>query len=129
MVENMAKVLTNKEIENRAKGMKFFTKVLQQLPKEYLTDVQIKYISKFYTDRLKDNHRIIPLVLEGYLFIVAMENYEISNCGEFLTTMFHEVPCQSQVRHDRYNIYKIIEILVDRGSECKYIYFKNFIIT
>ncbi|CAG5003760.1 unnamed protein product [Parnassius apollo] len=117
LVENMADVLTNKEVENREKGMRFFTKILTELPKDYLTDLQVKFISKFYIDRLKDNHRVIPAVLEGYLAIIDMQNYSIQNSGEFLTTLFREVPCQSQVRQDRYHIYLIIKKLLERDAE------------
>lgn len=121
LVENLAGVLTNKEIENREKGMGFFTKILKEIPQDYLTDTQIKFISKFYTDRLKDNHRVIPAVLDGYVAIISMKNYSVQNSGEFFTTLFREVPCQSQVRQDRYHIYLILQKLLDRNVECKFI--------
>ncbi|XP_068633868.1 MMS19 nucleotide excision repair protein [Battus philenor] len=114
LVENMAGVLTNKEVENREKGMKFFTKILTELPADYLSIMQIKFISKFYTDRLKDNHRVIPYVLEGYLAIIDMKNYNVHDSGEFFTMLFREVQCQSQVRQDRYHIYLIIQKLFER---------------
>ncbi|KAM3958449.1 MMS19 nucleotide excision repair protein [Aphomia sociella] len=117
LVENMAGVLTNKEPENREKGMRFFTKLLKELPNDYLSEAQIKFIAKFYTDRLKDNHRVIPPVLEGYLVIIEMKHYDMNNTGEFLTVLFREVPCQSQVRQDRYNIYLIIQKLIDRDLD------------
>lgn len=115
----MAGVLTSKEVENREKGMRFFTKVLKDLPKDYLTQMQVGFISKFYTDRLKDNHRVIPSVLEGYLAVIEMVNYDIQNSGEFLRALFREVPCQSQVRQDRQNIYLIIKKLLEKDVECK----------
>ncbi|KOB71804.1 DNA repair/transcription protein met18/mms19 [Operophtera brumata] len=101
LLENMEGVLTNKEAENREKGMRFFTKILKELPKDYLTETQIKFISKFYVDRLKDNHRVIPNVLDGYLTIVDMAHYNINCSSEFFTVLFREVACQSQVRQDR----------------------------
>lgn len=122
MVENMAGVLTNKEAEHREQGMKFFTKVLKEIPRDYLTDMQIKFISKFYIDRLKDNHRVIPAVLEGYLYIVNMNNYNIKSSGEYFTALFREVACQSQVRQDRYNIYLTILKLLEKDPNCKYEY-------
>ncbi|XP_013173453.1 PREDICTED: MMS19 nucleotide excision repair protein homolog [Papilio xuthus] len=114
LVENMAGVLTSKEVDNREKGMRFFTKILMELPQDYLSDIQIKFISKFYVDRLKDNHKIIPTVLEGYLAVIDMKNYNMQNCGEFFTTLFREVPCQSQVRQDRYHIYLTVQKLLER---------------
>ncbi|CAG9787614.1 unnamed protein product [Diatraea saccharalis] len=111
LVENMAGVLTNEEVENREQGMKFFTKILKELPPDYLNETQVKFISRFYIDRLKDNHRIIPSVLEGYLAIIDMKHYSTALNGEFFTVLFREVPCQSQVRQDRYNIYRILNLL------------------
>lgn len=122
LVENMAGVLTNKDPENRLKGMKFFTSLLKELPSGFLTEMQIKFISKFYTDRLKDNHRVIPPVLEGYLSIIEMKNYDIHNCSEFFTVLFREVACQSQVREDRFRIYMIIHRLLEINLECKYLF-------
>ncbi|CAH0719867.1 unnamed protein product, partial [Brenthis ino] len=114
MVENMAGVLTNKEAEHREQGMNFFTKILKEIPRDYLTEMQIKFISKFYIDRLKDNHRVIPAVLEGYLYIVNMNNYNIQSSGEYFIALFREVACQSQVRQDRYNIYLTILKLLEK---------------
>lgn len=120
LVENMGGVLTNTEVTNREMGMKFFTQLLKDFPDDYLTAMQVKFISKFYTDRLNDNHVIVPRVLEGYLAIIKMKNYNINNSGEFLTVLFREVPCQSQVRQDRYKIFLIIKMLLEKDVECKY---------
>ncbi|XP_023954524.2 MMS19 nucleotide excision repair protein homolog [Bicyclus anynana] len=113
LTENMAGTLTNKDAECRERGMKFFTKILKEIPKDYLSEMQIKFISKFYVDRLKDNHRVIPSVLEGYLAIVDMRNYNVQYSGEYFTILFREVACQSQVRQDRYNIYLTIQKILD----------------
>ncbi|CAH2084528.1 unnamed protein product [Euphydryas editha] len=117
LVENMGGVLTNKEIDNRERGMRFFTKILSEIPKDFLTEMQIKFVSKFYIDRLKDNHKVIPTVLEGYLYIVDMTNYNVQFSGEYFTVLFREVACQSQVRQDRYNIYLTILKLLERDAE------------
>lgn len=117
LVENMAGVLTNKEPENREKGMRFYTKILKELPRDFLSEKQVKYITRFYIDRLKDNHRVIPSVLEGFLAIIDMKNYDVQSSGEFFTMLFREVPCQSQVRQDRQNIYLIIKRLLEKDIE------------
>lgn len=116
----MAGVLTNKEAENREKGMLFFTKLLKELPNDYLNEMQMKFISKFYVDRLKDHHRVVPAVLEGYLVIIGMKNYDVQSSGEFFTILFREIVCQSQLRQDRYNMYSIVKKLLDAELECKF---------
>lgn len=126
LLENMGGVLTNKEAENREKGMRFFTKILKELPKDYLTESQIKFISKFYVDRLKDNHRVIPNVLDGYLTIIDMTHYNIESSAEFFTVLFREVACQSQVRQDRYNVYLMVQKLMEKNMECKLVLVIHF---
>lgn len=121
LVENMGGILTHKEADNREKGMRFFTKLLKELPKNYLNEMQVKFISNFYIDRLKDHHKVIPDVLEGYLAIIDMSHYKMNNCVDFFAMLFREVACQSQVRQDRYNIYLIMQRLMDKDLECKFI--------
>ncbi|XP_038214057.1 MMS19 nucleotide excision repair protein homolog [Zerene cesonia] len=118
IVENMGGALTNKDAANREKGMRFFTKILKELPRDYLSEVQINFISKFYIDRLKDNHRVIPAVLEGYLTLIEMKNYNFGLSAEYFTVLFREVACQSQLRQDRQNIYMTIQTLLDKDIEC-----------
>ncbi|XP_047024879.1 MMS19 nucleotide excision repair protein homolog [Helicoverpa zea] len=117
LVQNMAGVLTNNEPENREKGMRFYTKILKELPRDYLNDMQVKFISKFYIDRLKDHHRVVPPVLEGYSVLIDMMEYNIQNCTDFLTVLFREVTCQSQTRQDRYNIYVIFQKLCNKDID------------
>lgn len=115
----MEGILTNKEPESREKGMRFFTKILTELPRDYLTVSQVKFISKFYIDRLKDNHRVIPAVLQGFSAIIEMKNYDMETSGEFFSLLFREVNCQSQTRQDRYNIYFIVKKLMEKDIKCK----------
>lgn len=122
IVENMAGVLTHKDAENREKGMRFFTNLLKKIPQDFLTELQINFISKFYIDRLKDNHRVIPAVLEGYLTIVEMKHFNIKFCSEYFTVLFREIACQSQLRQDRLNIYLTIQKVLDKDEACKYIF-------
>lgn len=119
LVENMAAVLTNKEVENREKGMRFYTKILKELPQSFLKDIEVRFISKFYTDRLKDHHSVIPAVLSGYLALLDMTHYSMNCSTDFLASLFREVSCQSQLRQDRYNIYLIIQKMVQKDTECK----------
>lgn len=129
LVENMAGVLTHNDPENRKKGMSFYTAILKGLPKDYLNEMQVKFISKFYIDRLKDHHCVVPPVLEGYSALIDMTNYKIQNCADFLPVLFQEVTCQSQTRQDRYNIYSIMHKLCNKDMDCKYlIQFNKFFV-
>lgn len=120
LTENMAAVLTNTYESNQVKGMSFLTEIIKKLPKDHLSEMEIKFLSKFYADKLKDHHSVVPSVLQGYLSIIEMENYNVQFCSEFLTTLFSDVPCQSQDVLDRYNIYCIIKRLFEKDFECKF---------
>ncbi|CAB3246836.1 unnamed protein product [Arctia plantaginis] len=120
IIENMGAVLTHKETEKRCRGMKFYTKILRELPKSILSETQIQFISTFYIGRLNDHHSIIPSVIEGYLALIDMNNYKANNSANFLATLFREVSCQSQLRQDRYNIYLVIQKLMEKDIDyCK----------
>lgn len=121
LVENMAGVLTHNDPENRRKGMSFYTKILKELPQNYLNEMQVKFICKFYIDRLKDHHCVVPAVLEGYSTLIDMTNYKIQNCADFLPVLFQEVTCQMQLRQDRYTIYLIIQKLCNMDMQCKFL--------
>lgn len=119
IVENMSGALINKEAPIREKGMRFLTSLLKAIPKTYLTEQQVNFISKFYVERLKDNHIMIPSILEGYLAIIDMSHYRIDLSADFFTLLFREITCQSQARQDRYNIYLIIKKIMDKNLECE----------
>lgn len=119
VIENMGAVLTHKETEKRCRGMRFYTKMLKELPKSILSEAQIQFISTFYIARLNDHHSIIPSVIEGYLALIDMNKYKIDNSANFLATLFREVSCQSQLRQDRYNIYLVIQKLMEKDVDCK----------
>lgn len=117
LVERLSGVLTDVNPEFRARGMHFFSKVLIFLPKDYLTEAQLKFISSFYVDRLKDNHRVIPPVLEGVVALSKMKNLPNDAPSQFLMSIYNNVPCQQQVRTDRHHIYSIINTFLQSHNQ------------
>lgn len=117
LVERLSGVLTDINPEIRARGMSFFSKVLFFLPKDYLTEAQLKFISSFYVDRLKDNHRVIPPALEGVVALSNMKNLPNEAPSQFLMSIYNNVPCQQQVRTDRHYIYSIINTFLQSHNQ------------
>lgn len=109
--------LTSKETDVRLKGTKFLTDVLKDLPVDLLTDSQLEFIVSFYCDRMKDHHSIGPQVIIGILAIIKMKNLPTNSSTKFLNEIFKTIPCQSQVREDRANIFMIIKILSEEHKE------------
>jgi DNA repair/transcription protein MET18/MMS19 len=105
--------LTHKDVDIRLKGTKFLSDLLKSLPHDLLDENQLKYIVTFYCDRMKDHHSIGPHVITGLLSIVKMKNLPSSSPVAILQNLFANIPCQTQVRGDRANIFFIIQHLSD----------------
>ena len=116
-VEELGPALTSKETDVRLKGTKFLTEIMKDLPVDLLTAPQLDFIVSFYCDRMKDHHSIGPQVIIGILAIIKMKNLPASSCTKFLTELFKTIPCQSQVREDRANIFTIIKTMSEEHIE------------
>lgn len=103
--------MTNKETEIRLKGTRFLSNLLKALPNDFLSQPQIEFIAHFYCDRMKDHHSIAPEIINGVLSIIKMKNFVHQLAPIILTQLFSQIPCQSQVRGDRGNIFSIIQNL------------------
>lgn len=90
--------------------MDLFSEILKNLPRDFLSDVQLMFILAFYADRTKDHHSVVPAILAGTLAMSRMENIpEEEFVGLFMTLISGSVTCQSQTRGDREIFYEIIE--------------------
>lgn len=112
VVEKLGPLLTSTDIETRIKGVKIFNNVLASLSADFLVETELNLIATFYADRLNDNHKVVPTVLEGILSIANMKNLSNDMCRKILKAQFDNVPCQQQVRLDRYNIYTILNLFI-----------------
>lgn len=112
-MEELGPALTHKDAEVRLMGTKFLSNLLQNLPNDLLSESQIEFITKFYCDRMKDHHSIAPQVVIGLLAIVKMKNLPRTAPVLIFQQLFANIPCQSQVRGDRANIFSLIQILSD----------------
>lgn len=113
VVEELGPALTNKDVDIRLKGTKFLSDLLLSLPNDLLDETQLTFIVNFYCDRMKDHHSIAPQVVIGVLAIVKMKNLPRSSPVVILQSLFANIPCQSQVRGDRSNIFDVIQYLSD----------------
>jgi DNA repair/transcription protein MET18/MMS19 len=103
--------LTHKETDIRLKGTKFLSDLLKSIPIDFLTQTQIEFITQFYCDRMKDHHSIAPEVINGVLAIVKMKNIPHNLAPIILQQLTTNIPCQSQTRGDRSNIFQIVQVL------------------
>lgn len=113
VVEELGPALTHKDVDIRLKGMKFLSDLLVGLPNDLLDDKQLTFITTFYCDRMKDHHSIAPQVVSGLVAIVKMKQLPRNAPVLILQHLFANIPCQSQVRGDRANIFLVIQQLAD----------------
>lgn len=70
-MEELGPFVTEKDVKIREKGICALSIILFYLPKDFLNEAELGFITSFYCDRLKDHHNIIPVVLKGILSIVS----------------------------------------------------------
>ncbi|XP_078052901.1 MMS19 nucleotide excision repair protein isoform X2 [Augochlora pura] len=120
VVEELGPFVTDKDCDTREKGIDALSSILSHLPKEYLNENELGFVTAFYCDRLKDHHSIIPSVLRGILSLVEMKHLPQNSPERLIRVLFEHVQCQSQLVHDRRNIYLIfITLLQNRIEDLK----------
>lgn len=104
---------------NRELGTWILTQVLENLPANHFDTKQLDFICNFYADRLKDHHQVIPAVLAGILALSKFNNFPEGAATKILSAIFQNVACQQQQERDRYNIYKILGIFLEKCTTGK----------
>ncbi|CAK9794946.1 MMS19 nucleotide excision repair protein [Anthophora plagiata] len=117
VVEELGPFVTEKDVNIREKGISALSSILSHLPKDFLNEAELHFLTSFYCDRLKDHHSIIPIVLKGILTIVQMNNLPKDSPERLFSALFDNVPCQSQLYIDRHNIYLIFLTLLKNRIE------------
>ncbi|OAD54066.1 MMS19 nucleotide excision repair protein like protein, partial [Eufriesea mexicana] len=120
VVEELGTFLTEKDVKLREKGICALSTILFHLPKDFLNENELDFMTSFYCDRLKEHHNIIPAVLKGILSIVQMKHFPKDSPERLFRVLFENVQCQSQLLPDRRNIYLIfITLLKNRIEDLK----------
>lgn len=96
-----------------------FNDVLSSLPVDFLIETQLNFIASFYADRLNDNHKVVPAVLDGILSIMKMKSLNKDGSRVILKSLFDNVPCQQQIRTDRQKIYTIFDLFITNRIQGK----------
>lgn len=112
LVEGLHDPLTDKTPNIRERGVRILVDVLCLLPRDFLTENELCFLLRFFTDRLKDHHSVVPTALRGILSILQMHNVPAKLPDYLLSEMSQHISCQAQLQADRYTIYNIINRLV-----------------
>ena len=119
LVEALEFALTSPNVELRAKSTRLLSETLSAMPLECLNAKQIEFIGAFYSDRLKDQHSVLPSVFIGILSVANMTNLPDGVASQILQSIFKNVACQSQVREDRDKLFQIIATFSKRKVQGK----------
>ncbi|XP_055905628.1 MMS19 nucleotide excision repair protein [Eupeodes corollae] len=109
--EKLGFALTSPTLELRINGTKLLSSVLSNLPRDHLTGEQLEFLATFYADRMKDQHNVLPPVIDGITALINMKNFPDSSVVTILQSFFQHTTCQSQVRNDREKIFRIFKVL------------------
>lgn len=116
-VEELGPFLTDKNVTSRAQGTLALSTTLRHLPKDFLNETELNFVTTFYCDRMKDNFEVIPSVLQGILAIVQMSRLPQDSPSRLLNVMFQHVHCQSQLQPNRKIIYTIFQALLENRND------------
>lgn len=86
--------------------------VVQHFHSGILNSQQVENLSTFFISKLKDNHQVIPVAIKGLILIVNLKNYPSQHVAILWSTMIDNVVCQQQQQAVRYDIYRLLEVLM-----------------
>ncbi|XP_048516354.1 MMS19 nucleotide excision repair protein homolog isoform X2 [Athalia rosae] len=116
-VEELGPFLTDKNVTSRAQGTLALSTTLMQLPKNFLNETELNFVTTFLCDRMKDNFEVIPAVLQGVLAIVQMSHLPQDSPSRLFSVMFQHIHCQSQLQPNRRIIYLIFQTLLETRAD------------
>lgn len=70
VVEALGPFLTSGEVQKRVVGMSFLGHILSSLRSDFLNEEELTFVVEFLTNRLKDQHLVIPKVILCILPVV-----------------------------------------------------------
>ncbi|XP_069704917.1 MMS19 nucleotide excision repair protein homolog isoform X1 [Periplaneta americana] len=111
LVKKLEPIVTEKHSDVRERGTHILSGVVQNLPKNFLHQSELHYLTLFFCDRLKDYNIVIPAILQGILALVQMHHLPRDAPAHIVTTVFEQVQCQTLKQDDRRTVYKILEVL------------------
>ncbi|ETE68003.1 MMS19 nucleotide excision repair protein-like protein, partial [Ophiophagus hannah] len=119
VVEILGTPLKNEDSQVRAQGIQVLSEVLLQCY-SLLQEQEVTHLVLFYENRLKDNHLVIPSVLQGLKALSKCVVLAPGLAVSVLKAIFQEVHVQSMLQLNRHTVYSIItNFMSNRETELK----------
>ncbi|XP_067393303.1 MMS19 nucleotide excision repair protein homolog [Emydura macquarii macquarii] len=107
IVEALGSCLQSTEPLTRGRGLQLLSQVLLQCH-ALLQEEEVTQLVRFYENRLKDHHLVIPAVLQGLRALSMCEVLAPGLAVSVLKAVFQEVHVQSLPQLERHTVYSII---------------------
>lgn len=108
----MGEYLTKDDVELRAKATACLAHALELVDQNLLSKQQVTVVNSFLTDRIEDEPSLGP-VARGLRAVIDMKAYSASNVQPVVTAL-STVSMQKYSRVVRYQVYQLVEALMDR---------------
>ncbi|XP_017849827.1 MMS19 nucleotide excision repair protein homolog [Drosophila busckii] len=112
LADELGFAMTSADLNQRIAGTKFLSAVLNALPKDYLNAKELKYMTTYYVNGLRDHHGVISALIDGLHALVSMQSLPAENVPELLRAFFQYTNSQSQTRTDRTKLFNIFQYLI-----------------
>ncbi|XP_033098455.1 MMS19 nucleotide excision repair protein homolog [Anneissia japonica] len=113
LIEYLGRHLLSTNHDIRARGTRFLSEILHNIPKDKLTTPEVGHLVSFYCDRLKDHHSVTPHALMGLLALSDCQNLAVGDAVLMVQAIIKEVHVQTLMQVDRRSVYNIVERFLD----------------
>ncbi|EDW84761.1 uncharacterized protein Dwil_GK12962 [Drosophila willistoni] len=113
LAEELGFALTSPDMVERVGGTNLLSSVLVALPEDLLGAEQLEFLTRFYTDRLRDHHNVMPAIIDGIQAMVHMKQLPRKCVVDILQAFFQYTTCQSQTRGDRTKLFNTFKYLTE----------------
>ncbi len=112
VLEALGPYLTNSSVGERKLGLCFLSTFLGRLDRSFLQSDECGFFAKFYVERIRDHHTLIPEVLRGLESLTGMANLQPENLKMILRAFFNDIHTQSQIVSDRIVVFRMLAALL-----------------
>ncbi|XP_075533418.1 MMS19 nucleotide excision repair protein [Dermacentor variabilis] len=113
MLESMGHILTHKDYQRRATGVRVITNVIQLLPQRYLGKEQTTTLLDYYLSKLEDHPIMVPFAIRGlYELVVNQDEVDDTEIEKLLQAILYDVQMPGLLQAERYLVYRMLAYML-----------------
>uniref|UniRef100_A0A131XHH9 MMS19 nucleotide excision repair protein n=1 Tax=Hyalomma excavatum TaxID=257692 RepID=A0A131XHH9_9ACAR len=122
MLESMGHILTHRDYERRAAGVKLVSEVIGALPKRFLSRDETDVVLHFFVRKLEDHPLMVPPCING-LYELTVNDHDLgdSEVEKIIQAILFDVPLPALLQAERYAVYRMLAymLLNHKSSLCR----------